>query len=477
MADHDGSDRITPVILCGGSGTRLWPVSRRSFPKQFAPLAGDESLFRRTVRRLTGPDFAAPVAVTGADFRFVVAEQMLAEGVDPGAILIEPDARNTAPAALAAALWLARRDPGALMLIAPSDHLIADDAGFRAAVLAARPAARDGRIVVFGVAPDRPETGYGWIEPGPGAGVVPVRRFVEKPAADLAAALLAEGGHLWNMGIFLCTPAALCAAFDRHAPDLVAPVRAAFEGAEADLGFLRLAPGPWQEARPVSLDYAVIEHADTLAVQPYAGAWSDLGDWSAVQRELGDAATPAQDRALALDCEDTLLRAESPDQVLVGIGLRGIVAVAMPDAVLVADRSRTQEVKRAVEALSRAGAAQAADLPRSYRPWGWFEVLSRGPRFQVKRIAINPGGRLSLQRHIHRSEHWVVVSGTVRVTLGDTVTLLTENESTFIPLGERHRLENPGRLPATLIEVQTGAYLGEDDIERLEDAYARDRGR
>ena len=300
-------------------------------------------------------------------------------------------------------------------------------------------------------------------------------RFVEKPDAAAAAAMLAEGRYLWNAGIFLFSVRAILDAFAAHAPDLVAPVRAAVETAEADLGFLRLAAGPWAEAEDISIDYAVMERAGNLAVVPFDGGWSDLGDWQAVWRESAqDADAVAQSGPVtAIDCAGSLLRAEDGAQQLVGIGLEGMVAVAMPDAVLVAPMARAQEVKAAVSALKAQGAAQATQLPVDHRPWGWFESLVVGDRFQVKRIVVHPGAALSLQSHMHRSEHWIVVQGTARVTIDDAVQLVSENQSVFIPLGARHRMENPGKLDMVLIEVQTGSYLGEDDIIRYEDVYAR----
>ena len=471
---------IIPVLLCGGSGTRLWPLSRRSHPKQFVPLLGEDSLFQASVRRVRGEGFGDPVVVTGPDFRFVVTEQLAAAGA-AGTVLIEPEARNTAPAILAAALWAGRADPDALLLVAPSDHVIPDEAAFREAVLKAAPAAREGRLVTFGIRPDRPETGYGWLElegDAGGEGTVPLKRFVEKPDADTALRMLEAGGYLWNAGIFLFSARAIERAYAAHAPRTLEAVRAAVEGAEPDLDFFRLAPEPWKGAESISIDYAVMEKADNLAVMPYGGRWSDLGDWDAVWRESGrDGRGVAHaGAATAIDCENTLLRSEVEGQEIVGLGLRDVVAIALPDAVLVAVRSRAQEVRAAVDALKAKGARQATDLPLDHRPWGWFESLATGDRFQVKRIVVKPGAALSLQSHHHRAEHWIVVEGTARVTVNDDVRLVTENESVYIPLGAVHRMENPGRVPMVLIEVQTGRYLGEDDIERYEDVYARGGG-
>ncbi len=472
---------IHPVLLCGGSGTRLWPLSRKSYPKQFARLTGEESLFQASARRLSGPGFAAPMVVTGSDFRFIVTEQLAQAEIAAAAVLIEPSARNTAPAILAAALALAARDPGALMLVAPSDHVIPDAARFRDAVQAAAPLALSGRIVTFGIRPDRAETGYGWLElaTAPDAGFAPIPqplvRFVEKPDAVTAEALLASGRHLWNAGIFLFSVPTILAAFEAHAPGMLADARAAVAGAQADLGFTRLAPGPWAALPDISIDYAVMEKSDTLSVVPYGGVWSDLGGWDAVWRETGpDAAgVVTHGAATAIECRDSLLRSETPGLQLVGIGVSDLIVVAMPDAVLVAHKDRAQDVKLAVASLKSQGAAQAETFPRDHRPWGWFESLVKGNRFQVKRIVVQPGAALSLQSHHHRAEHWIVVEGTARVTIDDQVRLVTENQSVYIPLGAVHRMENPGKVPMVLIEVQTGSYLGEDDIIRYEDVYAR----
>ena len=476
--------KITPLLLCGGSGTRLWPLSRKSYPKQFARLTGDTSLFQQAATRLSGPDYNRPVILTNTDFRFIVVEQLAAAQIDPGAILIEPQGRNTGPAILAAVLHVFASDPDGLVLVAPSDHVVPDVAAFRAAVAAATPAARAGRIVTFGITPDRAETGYGWLElvahPEPGAArPVALRGFVEKPDADQAAQMLAAGNFLWNAGIFLFSARTALAAFQSHAAHLVAPVTAALAEASVDLGFLRLAAGPWAQAQDISIDYAVMEKADNLDVLPYGAGWSDLGDWDAVWREasLHDAkGNGLTGDVTVIDCNNSLLRAEAEGQVLVAIGLDDIIAVAMKDAVLIAPRARAQEVKTVVARLKANSSPQAETFLRDHRPWGWFETLALSDRFQVKRIVVNPGAALSLQSHVHRAEHWIVVSGTALVTIGAVETLVTENQSVFIPLGEKHRLKNPGRVPMVLIEVQTGAYLGEDDIIRYNDVYARGQG-
>ena len=472
---------ITPVLLCGGSGTRLWPLSRKSYPKQFSPLLGDTTLFQASARRLSGDGFAAPLILTNSDFRFIVTEQLAGTGMDAQAILIEPEGRNTAPAVLAAALWLEKSDPDALMLVAPSDHVVPDPAAFRAAVHAGVAAAGAGQLVTFGIRPTRAETGYGYLElaedPGDfAARPLRLQRFVEKPDAARAAEMVAAGTYLWNAGIFLFSVRSIIDAFRAHAPDLLDPVQGAVDQARPDLGFVRLAPEPWGQADDISIDYAVMERADNLSVVPFAAGWSDLGGWDAVWRETSrDARGVAlAGHATALDCDDTLLRSEDETLEVVGIGLKNIITVAMPDAVLVADVSRAQDVKAAVAALKAKAARQAEAFPKDHRPWGWFESLVVGERFQVKRIVVHPGAALSLQSHHHRSEHWIVVEGTARVTVDDEVKLISENQSVYIPLGATHRMENPGKVDMVLIEVQTGSYLGEDDIIRYEDVYARD---
>jgi mannose-1-phosphate guanylyltransferase/mannose-1-phosphate guanylyltransferase/mannose-6-phosphate isomerase len=468
---------IHPVILCGGSGTRLWPVSRKAYPKQFAPLLSDLSLYQMTLTRFAGGGFAAPMVVTGDSFRFLATDQAEAVGLTDARVVVEPQGRDTAPAILTAALML-EAEPDAQMLVAPSDHVIGDVPGFLDAVARGEKAAREGSFVTFGVAPDRPETGYGYLElaghPADG-GPVALKSFREKPDHATAKAMLAEGGYLWNSGIFLFRVADLIAAFEAHAPEMIGPCRQAIAEGAADLGFFRLAADPYAGIAPISFDYAIMEKvADVMAVS-LPGTWSDLGAWDALwqQAERDADGVARQGPVTALDCRDSYLRSESGGLRLVGLGLDGIVAVATRDAVLVADKARAQEVKQAVGALRAAGAPQADDTPRFHRPWGWYETLCLGTRFQVKRIMVKPGGVLSLQSHMHRSEHWIVVSGTAEVTIGEETRLVTENESVYIPLGERHRMANPGKVPMFLIEVQTGAYLGEDDIQRYEDIYNR----
>lgn len=477
---------ITPVILCGGSGTRLWPLSRKSYPKQFAQLVGSETLFQASSRRLSGGtsalSFAAPIILTGSDFRFIVTEQLSEIGIDPGAILIEPEGRNTAPAILAAALYLAEIDPEAIMLVAPSDHVVPDVAAFHAAVEKGLAAVAQGKLVTFGIKPTHAETAYGYLElatqPNSDGTAVDLKKFVEKPDSSHAQDMVDAGNFMWNAGIFLFKAADIIAAFTAYAPELSAPVAAAVTEAKVDLGFLRLAATPWTQADDISIDYAVMEKADNLAVVPFDGGWSDLGGWDAVWRESqpDENGVVVSGDATAIECKDSLLRSDSEHLEVVGIGLDNIMAIAMNDAVLVADMSRAQDVKKAVAALKAKGSAQATTFPKDHRPWGWFESLVVGSRFQVKRIYVHPGAALSLQSHFHRSEHWIVVEGTASVTVDDEVRLVTENQSVYIPLGAVHRMENPGKVPMVLIEVQTGSYVGEDDIIRYEDVYSRGQG-
>ena len=471
---------IHPVLLCGGVGARLWPLSRKSYPKQFVKLMGEESLYQASARRLSGEGFAAPTIVTAADFRFIVIEQLAALEIIPADVLIEPSPKNTAAAICAAALALDTRAPNALMLVAPSDHVIPNSAHFLSTLEAGQPAASEGQLVVFGIRPNRPETGYGWLQlSAPTANYEPLPQpivsFVEKPNLAKAEELLAGGVHIWNAGIFLFSTTAILEAFSAHAPEVLAATRMAFDAAEKDMSFTRLAPVPWDDAPDISIDYAVMEQASNLTVVPYAGAWSDLGDWEAVWREAGPdiSGNVIAGPATALDCHGALLHASSESQQLVGLGLKDIIAVAMPDAVLVANKGRAQEVKQVVAMLKAKDIPQAEKLPREYRPWGWYDSLIIETHFQVKRVVVKPGGILSLQKHQHRSEHWIIVEGTGKVTVEDEVKIIDKNQSVYIPLGALHRIENPGKLPLMLIEVQTGDYFGEDDIIRYEDVYAR----
>lgn len=468
---------IYPVILCGGSGTRLWPASRKAYPKQFAQLIGDESLYQMTLRRLSGERFAAPLIMTGDDFRFMATEQAADMGLSDARIVIEPAARDTAPAILTAALLL-EDSPDAMMLVAPSDHVIGDVPAFLKTVDAAAEAAKTGALITFGITPDRPEIGYGYLElpaTPEGGAAVKLNSFREKPDAETAQTMVDAGNYLWNGGIFLFRVADIIAAFEKHAADLVSPCRAAIAEGSNDLNFFRLGSETYGQANAISFDYAIMEKADEVMAVPMSSAWSDLGSWEALwqAQDPDENGLATHGAVTALDCTDSYLRSEEDNVQLVGLGLNNIVAVAMRDAVLVADKSRSQDVKAIVSALRGQKVAQADDYPRFHRPWGWYETLCLDTRFQVKRIMVKPGGVLSLQSHHHRSEHWIVVAGTAEVTIGEEVKLVTENQGVYIPLGAVHRMANPGKLPMYLIEVQTGSYLGEDDIVRFEDIYAR----
>ncbi len=467
---------IRPVILCGGSGTRLWPLSRKSHPKQFSRFLADDSLLQETVRRLDGLGLGRPLMMTSNDYRFVVGEHLEVARL-AGEVVVEPAGRNTAPALAAAAVMLAGETPDALMFVAPSDHVIGDEDAFGSALDRACVAAAEGHFVTFGITPGRPETGYGYIElstpPEVGSPAVSFERFVEKPDEVEAAKMLETKRYLWNSGMFLFPVAALLAAFEAEAPEILAVARKAVEEGQRDLDFFRLGPG-YGEAEDISIDYAIMEKT-TGKVVPMEGGWNDLGSWKTVWQESAQDSdgVALAGASTALACKNTLLRSEQEDVRLVGIGLKNIAAIAMRDAVLVADMEHAQDVKAAVAELKAAGAVQAIDFPRCYRPWGWYETLVLGQRFQVKQIMVKPGGILSLQSHHHRSEHWIVVAGTAQVTVGEEVKLVTENQSVYIPLGAVHRMENPGKVEMHLIEVQTGVYLGEDDIVRYEDVYAR----
>jgi len=469
---------IHPVILCGGSGTRLWPSSRKAFPKQFSSLVGDQSLYQQTLKRLSGDLFGEPTVLTTVDFRFVAREQAEAIGLMDAKIVLEPVGRDTAPAILTAAL-MNKSTPDDLLLIAPSDHMIERPDEFLEAIEVGVKAAAAGNLVTFGITPKSPETGYGYLDLGKVARdgeASKLRAFVEKPDAKRAQEMLNSGHFLWNAGIFLFRVADILSAFQEHAADMIEPCQNALDNCGNDLGFLRLEKSAYESVRTQSIDYAVMENARDISVVPVSAGWSDLGSWTSLHAAL----VRSQDGVLtggevtAIDCENSVLRSEDSNVHLVGLGVKNIVAVATRDAVLVADINKSQQVKQVVETLRAQKIPQADDHPRFHRPWGWYETLCLSDRFQVKRIMVRPGGILSLQSHVHRAEHWVVVAGTARVTVGDKVQLLGENESIYIPLGAVHRMENPGKLPMYLIEVQTGSYLGEDDIKRYEDVYDRE---
>lgn len=470
--------KIYPVILSGGSGTRLWPLSREALPKQLLPLASDKSLLQETVLRLNGlPDVAEPLLVCNHGHRFLVAEQLRELGVNPLAIFLEPVGRNTAPAIAAAAYELLKRDDAAVMLVLPADHLIRNMAAFHEAIARARHAVSEGNLVTFGIVPDAPETGYGYIRRGlflDQEGVYRVDRFVEKPDEPTASAYLAEGGYYWNSGMFLFQAKSYLSELEAVRPDIARSSRQAVESGQADLDFFRLDETAFQSCPSESIDYAVMEHTSKAAVVPVDIGWSDIGSWSA----LWDTGSKDADGnvlrgdVFAAGVSNSFVRAES--RIVAVLGISDAVIVETRDAVLVAHKDSAQDVKKVVEHLKATGRSEHLFHTRVYRPWGWYEGIDAGARFQVKRIMVNPGAKLSLQMHHHRAEHWVVVTGTARITRDGETELVSENQSTYIPLGIKHRLENPGQIPLHLIEVQSGAYLGEDDIVRFEDVYRRD---
>ena len=471
---------INPILLAGGSGTRLWPLSRKTFPKQFVNFNSEKSLFQHAALRLMSSatvNFAPHITITNSDFRFIVVEQLQEMGVDPGSILIEPSAKNTAPAVLAASIYAAKDDPNALILIAPADHAINDVQSFHEAIKTGLAAVEQGNLVTFGIQPTHAETGYGYLELGenPNHNFKPVSRFVEKPNYKHALEMFEDDRYLWNSGIFMFRACDLLEAFEKYKKMMLLGVRKAVEGSVPDLGFLRLEVNSWEDLENISLDYAIMEKAENIVAVPFSAGWSDLGGWDAVLKgsKLDENGVAVSENAHSIDCQNSLLRSESASQQIVGLGLKDIIAVAMPDAVLVADKERAQDVKSVVEKLKALNVHQAEIFPKDHRPWGWFESIALGDRFQVKRIFVKPGAALSLQSHHHRSEHWIVVEGTAKVTLDDDVKLVSEGESIYIPIGASHRMENPGKLPMLLIEVQTGSYLGEDDIVRYEDLYKR----
>jgi mannose-1-phosphate guanylyltransferase/mannose-6-phosphate isomerase len=468
--------KIVPVVLAGGAGTRLWPVSRDALPKQFLPLVGDRSTYQDTLLRVAEGDlFAPPIVITGADFRFFARRQ--AEDIDIDAtVVIEPMRRDSGPAVAAAAAFAKSRDPDAVVLALAADHVILDVEEFRTTCLAGLKAAEAGHIVTFGITPSAPKTSYGYIRRGKPIGsaqVYAVEAFVEKPNADTAARYVAEG-YLWNSGNFLFRAEVLLAELTRYEPAMVTAVEMAVAGANNDLGFVRLAPEAFATAPQKSIDYAVMEKTDRAAVVAGNFRWSDIGSWDAIFdiAERDKSGNAVHGTVVTSDARNCVIH--SVDRLTAVLGADDLVVVSTPDAVLVVPRARAQEVRELVAKLKSEKRAEATEHRRGHRPWGYYDSIDKGERFQVKRIVVRPGGTLSLQKHHHRAEHWVVVRGTAEVTIGSEVKSIHENESIYIPIGAVHRLANQGKIPLELIEVQTGSYLGEDDIVRIEDVYKRD---
>jgi len=480
-AEGERVTRLQPVILSGGSGTRLWPLSRRAYPKQFLSLIDDTSLLQSTAARLDGlgdaAQLLAPLIICNEAHRFLVAEQLRASGHAAGDILLEPVGRNTAPALTLAALDTAEDDP--VLIVMPADHVVRDLEAFARAVSAGLAHAAAGKVVTFGIVPDSPQTGFGYIRSGATVDgqILALEAFVEKPDRETAESYVASGEYLWNSGIFLLRAGRWLELIERFRPDIAAAVRTAYEGGERDLDFFRVDKQAFTASPADSIDYAVMEplsrQPGECLVVPLDAGWSDIGAWATLWEvsERDAAGNACHGDVMLVDAQDNLLHAQH--RIVAAVGVRDLVVVETPDAVLVAHRDHAQDVKRITEQLDAQGRCESEFHRCVHRPWGSFEGVDRGDRFQVKRLTVKPGAALSLQMHHHRAEHWIVVSGTARVTCDDREFLLTENQSTYIPIGTRHRLENPGAIPLEIIEVQSGSYLGEDDIVRFEDVYNR----
>ncbi len=471
--------RIVPVILSGGSGTRLWPLSRSMRPKQFINLVGDTSLFQKTLERLRDiPGISPPVVVCNNEHRFMVAEQMQELGIDQEAIILEPVGRNTAPAIVAAAAYLASRpgDEQALMLVLPADHLIHDTEAFVVAIGRAVDTALSGQLVTFGIQPNRAATGYGYIRAN-GAesadGARAVDAFVEKPDRDTAEGYLADGNYFWNSGMFLFSPETCLDEIERLSPELRQHVGDALQSASVDLDFLRLDQSAYARCENISVDYAVMERSDRVSMVPLEAGWSDIGSWTSLWEsgDRDDEGNVTHGDVCLENVSDSYVHSEN--KLVTALGVTGLIIVETHDGLLVAAREHDQDIGRIVARLREAGRPEVELHRKAFRPWGNYDCLDNGHRFQVKRIMVKPGECTSMQKHLHRAEHWIVVSGTAEVTIGDETLVLPENEAAYIPLGERHRLRNPGKVPLEIIEVQSGSYLGEDDIQRFDDEYGR----
>ena len=466
---------LIPVILSGGAGTRLWPLSREMYPKQLLALTGVRTMLQDTVARLAGISGAQrPLVVCNEAHRFTVAEQIRALRVDAGAILLEPAGRNTAPAVALAALQARAVDPDATLVVAPADHVIRDAHAFQSAAQVAVGLAEDGKLVTFGIVAHAPETGYGYIRRGAGEGPgYPVAQFIEKPPLDLAAQFVASGDYYWNSGMFVFKAGRYLEELKAFAPDILAACEAAFRAAKADLDFVRIDKAEFEKCRSESIDYAVMEKTRDAVVLPLEAGWSDVGSWSSLFDALpaDDEGNVLQGDVMVHDTRDCYVHSTS--RLVAAVGMDEHIIVETKDAVLVAPKDRVQDVKELVAMIKKSGRSESSWHREVFRPWGSYDSIDHGERFQVKRLAVKPGGILSLQMHHHRAEHWIVVQGTARITCNDKTFLLSENESTYIPAGAKHRIENPGKVPVHIIEVQSGSYLGEDDIVRFEDSYGR----
>lgn len=469
-------DTLIPVVLCGGSGSRLWPLSRETHPKQFLRLLGKESLLQQTLMRLQGMQgLGAPVLVTGDSTRFVVAEQLREIGQEHAQILLEPMRRNTAPAIASAALHALTMDEDPLLLVLPSDHVVKDVAALQEALGHAREAARRGDLLTFGIVPDHPETGYGYIRAGSkeSGAVRPVVEFVEKPNLATAEQYVKSGQFFWNSGMFLFSARRFLEELERYQPEILKACRQAHERSTRDVDFVRLDAASYEKSPDCSIDYAVMEHTEHASMVPLSAGWNDIGSWASVRdaSERDENNNAVQGDVMLQDCSDCLVH--STGRLVAAVGLKNVVVIETADGVLVMDADHAQDAKKIVSRLAEEGRSEASQHRKMFRPWGSYDCIGTGDRFQVKRIVVKEGAKLSLQMHHHRAEHWVVVTGTARVTNGDKEYLLSENQSTYIPIGEVHCLENPGKIPLELIEIQSGGYLGEDDIVRLQDRYGR----
>ncbi len=471
---------ITPILLAGGSGTRLWPSSRKSFPKQFMKLTTNETLFQQSAQRVLGSDslkFNPHIIITNSHFRFIVEEQLQAVSINPGRIIIEPEPKNTAPAIIAATIFAQKDNNDAVIITTPTDHVISDTKNFHEVIKIGLNEIENGKIVIFGISPLYPETGYGYIQLDKSSSQGPskVLKFIEKPEKMLAKRMIEEGNYFWNSGIFMFRANDMIAAFELYAKDIMSNVVKSVDQSAEEMSFTKLDRSYWSNLKEISIDYAIMEKAKNLVAIPYSSNWSDLGNWNSVwlESKKDDNEVALSQNAHAIDCKNTLLRSDSKNQEIVGLGLEDIVAISMPDAVLVANKNKSQDVKKVVEYLKSKNISQSEEFIIDHRPWGSFEILYEGIGFKVKKINLKPGGAISLQSHKHRSEHWVVVEGSAVVTIDESIKVIGPGQSTYVPIGSVHRLENQEKNILIIVETQIGAYLGEDDIIRYEDIYSR----